>query len=239
MGAIESDGFTSDPAECIVCMDCAVPCPQRAITFEQQPGIAASYEFNPGRREVLVATGTAAAAWAITPVDILKSDTKHLLRPPGVTDEDEFLAKCIRCGQCVKACSTNALHPATLQSGWYAFGTPVLVGALGYCDYDCNACGHVCPSGAIPPLELAKKRQQVMGTAQVVPELCISCNLCFEACPVEGALIEVEGTRNRKKVTIPEVVPEHCIGCGACESVCPVEGELAIKVFAPGVLPES
>ena len=239
MGAIESDGFTSDPAECIVCMDCAVPCPQRAITFEPRPGIAGSYEFNPARREALVAIGSAAAALVLAPTDILSGDTKHLLRPPGVTDEDEFLAKCIRCGQCVKACSTNALHPASLQAGWDAFGTPVLVGALGYCDYDCNACGHVCPSGAIPPLELAEKRQQVIGTAQVIPELCISCNLCFEACPVEDALIEVEATRNRKKVTIPEVVPEHCIGCGACESVCPVEGELAIKVFAPGSLPGS
>ena len=148
------------------------------------------------------------------------------------------MAQCIRCGQCVKACSTKALHPATLEAGWEAFGTPVLKGALGYCDYDCNACGQVCPSGAIPPLDLAEKQQQVMGTAQVVLDLCISCGLCFEACPVEGALLQTETTRNRKEVIVPEVAPEYCIGCGACETVCPVEGELAIKVFAPGVLPE-
>jgi polyferredoxin len=239
MGAIEEGAFTSDPAECIVCMDCAVPCPQRAISFEPRPGIAGSYEFDPGRREALVALGTAAAALALVQVDFLRGNASHLIRPPGVTDEDDFLAKCIRCGQCVKACSTNALHPATLGAGWDAFGTPVLIGSLGYCDYNCNACGHVCPSGAIPPLELAEKQQQVMGIAQVIPDLCISCGLCWEACPIEGALFEVETTRKRKTVIIPEVAPELCIGCGACETVCPVEGELAIKVFAPGELPVS
>lgn len=236
-GAIETDEFTSDPAECIVCMDCAAPCPQRAISFATRPGIKGGYEFNPARRELLTSAGTAAAALALIRLDLLKTENPRLVRPPGVTDEADFLSKCIRCGQCVKACSTKALHPATLEAGWNAFGTPVLVGALGYCSYDCNACGQVCPSGAIPPLDLAEKRQQVMGTAHVVPDLCISCKLCFEVCPVEGALLEVETTRNRKDVIIPEVSSDLCIGCGYCESVCPVEGELAIKVFAPGAMP--
>jgi ferredoxin len=88
-------------------------------------------------------------------------------------------------------------------------------------------------------MDLEEKRQQVMGTALVYEELCISCKLCFEVCPVEGALFKVDGTRNRKDVIFPRVDPELCIGCGACESVCPVEGELAIQVFARGFLPKS
>jgi MauM/NapG family ferredoxin protein len=239
MGAIESKEFTSDPAECIACMDCAAPCPQRAISFGQEPGFQTepAYEFNPTRREVLVSMGTAAAALAVVELDWLTSDNPKLIRPPGVVDEEEFLAKCIRCGQCVKACSSKALHPATLAAGWDAFGTPVLVGALGYCDYDCHACGQVCPSGAIPPLDLATKQQQVMGTAHVIQDLCISCKLCFEICPIEDTLLTVEVTRNRRQVLIPEVVADKCIGCGRCESVCPVEGELAIQVYAPGETP--
>ena len=217
MGAIESKEFTSDPAECIMCMDCAAPCPQRAITFKPRPGLKGSYEFNPTRREVLVSAGVSAAAIALWKSDLIRSENPHMVRPPGVTDEDEFLAKRIRCGQCVKACSTKALHPATLQAGWDGFATPLVVPTLGYCDYSCNACGHVCPSGAIPPLDLEVKRQQVMGTALVVEDLCISRKLCFEVCPVEGALLQVEGTRNRKTVIFPQVVPDKCIGCGACE----------------------
>ena len=87
-------------------------------------------------------------------------------------------------------------------------------------------------------LDIETVKRMARGIATTHPDE-IGCNLCFEACPVEDALIEVETTRNRKKVTIPQVVPEHCIGCGACESVCPVEGELAIKVFAPGRVPET
>jgi MauM/NapG family ferredoxin protein len=231
MGAIESKEFTNDPAECIDCMDCAAPCPERAITFRPRPGFKGTYEFNPTRRELLTSAGASAVAIGLWRTGVLKGENPHLVRPPGVTNEGEFLAKCIRCGQCVKACSTKALHPATLDAGWDAFGTPVLVGALGYCDYTCHACGQVCPSGAIPPLPLEVKQQQVMGTAYVKEELCISCKLCFEVCPVEGALLQVEGERNRKKVIFPQVDPAKCIGCGACESVCPVEGELAVRVY--------
>jgi len=238
MGAIETGEFTSDPAECITCMDCAAPCPQRAISFTARPGYRGTYEFNPARREFLASAGTAAAAIGVLSLDLGKSEKPHLLRPPGVVDEDAFLAKCIRCGQCVKACSTHALHPATLEAGWDAFGTPVLKPYLGYCNYDCHACGHVCPSGAIPPLSLEEKRKQVIGTAYVKQELCISCNLCYGECPVEGTLLEVEGERKRKKVIFPHVEPDLCIGCGACESVCPVEGELAIRVYAPGFAPQ-
>ncbi len=237
MGAIETSEFTSDPAECIMCMDCAAPCPQRAISFTARPGYRGTYEFNPARREFLTSAGAAAAAMGVVSLDLGKGEKPHLLRPPGVDDEDEFLAKCIRCGQCIKACSTHALHPATLEAGWDAFGTPVLKACLGYCHYDCHACGHVCPSGAIPPLSLEKKREQVIGVAYVKQDLCISCNLCYGECPIPGTLVEVEGERKRKKVIFPEVVPELCIGCGACEFVCPVEGELAIRVYAPGLAP--
>src|SRR5215472_17463410 len=30
-----------------------------------------------------------------------------LIRPPGSTTEDEFLGRCIRCGECMKVCPTN------------------------------------------------------------------------------------------------------------------------------------
>ena len=47
----------------------------------------------------------------------------------------------------------------------------------------------------------------------------------------EQAIEEVDG--------YPRVKPELCIGCGICENVCPVRGsEAAIKVYAPGTLPE-
>ena len=111
----------------------------------------------------------------------------------------------------------------------------MLVPRLGYCDYSCNACGQVCPSGAIPPLSLEEKRKAVIGTALLDLDRCIVCWQCYDRCPV-GAfeIVEVQG----KPGKFPKVAPERCIGCGICEYVCPVGrgGEAVIRVYAPGVL---
>ena len=49
----------------------------------------------------------------------------------------------------------------------------MLVPRLGYCDYGCNNCGQVCPSGAIPPLGLEEKRERVIGHAYIDRSRCI------------------------------------------------------------------
>ena len=41
----------------------------------------------------------------------------------------------------------------TLEGFW----TPVLINRIGYCEYNCLLCGHVCPTGAIMPLTLEKR----------------------------------------------------------------------------------
>ena len=55
----------------------------------------------------------------------------------------------------MKVCPTSGLQPALAEAGLEGIWTPILKPRLGYCDYGCNACGQVCPSGAIPPLPLA------------------------------------------------------------------------------------
>ncbi len=165
------------------------------------------------------------------------------IRPPGVTDEGKFLAHCIRCSQCMKVCPTAVLQPALLQAGVEGLWTPVLEMRLGYCDYGCNACGTICPTGAIPKLELDAKRQQVLGLARVDQNRCLPwaygmpCIVCEEMCPTPQKAIRLEeatvNDANGQAVTLqrPFVLREMCIGCGICETKCPMQGEAAIRVF--------
>ena len=74
---------------------------------------------------------------------------ERLLRPPGALDEGYFLERCIRCGECMKVCPNNALHPTLTEAGLEGLWTPVLVPRTGYCEASCVLCSQVCPTGAI------------------------------------------------------------------------------------------
>jgi len=73
---------------------------------------------------------------------------ERLLRPPGALDEEHFLERCIRCGECMKVCPNNALHPTLTEAGLEGLWTPVLVPRTGYCEASCVLCSQVCPTGA-------------------------------------------------------------------------------------------
>jgi polyferredoxin len=236
MGAINPTTIESDPAECVMCMDCAAPCPMTSITFERNPTPLWNHEFDPGRREVIGSAAASAAGLVVFNTGLARSQSADLLRPPGVaTKEPAFLAECVRCGQCVQACPGQALHPVWLGMSWESFWTPALVGILGGCEWDCNRCGQICPSGAIPNLPLEEKRKQIIGLAVVDEELCINCMVCVKVCPTK-AIEEVQVRKAKMKKPLPIVVADKCNGCALCEFICPVPP--SIKVFAPGRVPK-
>jgi ferredoxin len=168
----------------------------------------------------------------------------RLLRPPGVRKEDEFLGKCVRCGECMKVCLKSALYPAAWQAGIEGIYTPLVVPRLGYCEYNCTLCGQVCPTGAIPRLPAEEKHRQVIGKAVFDKNHClpfnkrIDCIVCEEHCPIPSKAIrsrqvEVVGFDGaRRTIKEPYVVEEICNGCGICENVCPLETKAGIEVFA-------
>ncbi len=237
MGIINEEDYSSDAGECIQCLDCLGRCPVGAIGFGGEWSLSWGYEYDPSRRQLLASLATGVVGVGLLNTDLLKSKNPYQLRPPGAKEE-EFLTECVRCGRCIKVCPNSALHLALFEVGLEGIWTPILVPRLGYCDYSCNACGQVCPSGAIPPLSLEEKRKAVIGTAQVERERCTSCMICRDMCPT-AAIEVVEAEKEGIMVMLPQVVPERCIGCGFCEYVCPVEGVAAIRVYAPGSLPSS
>jgi ferredoxin len=236
MGAINPETIDNDPAECVMCMDCAPPCPKTAITFDRNPTPRWRYEFDPGRRALIGSAAASAAGLVLFNSTMARAQEPDLLRPPGVAPkENEFLGQCIRCGQCVEACPGHALHPAWLGMSWESFWTPALVPTLGGCQDDCNRCGQVCPTGAIPNLALDEKRKQLIGIAVVDESVCINCMVCEPVCPPKAiSRVEIRKDGNRKP--LPVVAADTCNGCGRCEFVCPAPP--AIKVFAIGRAPQ-
>lgn len=167
-----------------------------------------------------------------------------LLRPPGTPEDEEFLEHCIRCGECMKVCPTNALQPALLESGIDGIYSPKFFMRNGYCEYNCNLCGQVCPTGAIENLTLQKKQKYVIGLAYIDKNRCypfkegINCLVCEEHCPTPDKAIKFRlynYSRLGKLVKEPYVISDLCIGCGICETKCPVEGNSAIVVEPHGL----
>ncbi|WP_035244520.1 4Fe-4S binding protein [Desulfonatronovibrio hydrogenovorans] len=243
MDAIDSDPTRTSHHECIACETCVRVCPEQAVNFgigEKKSGRVTGYL--PARRQVLasLAAGAGSALLIQTGISSVKSEfipgnilPSSLIRPPGALPEESFLGRCIRCGQCMKVCPTNTLQPVWLDGGLGGIFSPKVLPRRGPCDPLCNACGMVCPSGALRSLPLAEKMWAKIGTSYIIPFKCLAwewkreCLVCYEVCPYAALeLKRVDGN----PVPVPYVIHHKCSGCGACEYHCPVQAGSAIVV---------
>ncbi len=247
-GAISTDGDETKHSECITCHTCVNVCPVQAVSFGvRTPKTIKNYKLSidkksvkentlaiPSRRTFMGATALGSGLAALAYINsssfypkMAKASTAQLglIRPPGAIPEASFLAKCLRCGQCMKACPTNALQPSWFISGFEGIFSPVLNSRIGPCEPECNVCGNVCPTKAILPLPLEDKRQAKIGTAIVEQKFCLafannrSCVVCQEVCPYGAIELKVQGSN---KVPVPIISEARCFGCGFCEKHCPV-----------------
>lgn len=236
-------------AECLACMNCDDLCPQNAVRFgfSKKPQTAA---LDLGKRRVvgMILSGLAAVPLVrITGINKQAGAAEpKLIRPPGALEEKQFLARCVKCGECMKVCITNGLQPALLEAGVEGIWSPVLIPRMGYCEYRCTLCGQVCPTGAIRKLTLPEKEKVKIGLAMIDKGRCLPyahttpCIVCQEVCPTPTKAIWLEKakvmTRNGGELNLnqPHVDLELCIGCGLCEAKCPILGQPAIYVTSIG-----
>ncbi len=246
-------------SECLMCMNCVGACPDASLSFRFFRNEKEVVSPDLGRRKTL--TGLAAGA-AVVPLmrantGLGKGRHDRLLRPPGSLDEADFLSRCIRCGECMKVCPNNSLHPTLDEAGLEGLWTPTLVPRIGYCEPSCVLCSDVCPTGAIwqiTPREKgwvvgvgAQQGQPVrLGTAFYDRGRCLpwaeatDCIVCEEWCPVSPKAIYVEeadvidSSGNTKRLKQPRVDPSRCVGCGACEYACPLQERPAVYVTIIG-----
>ena len=105
--------------------------------------------------------------------------TSLRLRPPGsikeTFDEQQFLASCIKCGQCVQVCPVEAIKLADLDEG-FGVGVPYIDARAQACDFSCDGlqCVLACPTGALTH-ELDYPADTRMGFARLSrPESCLA-----------------------------------------------------------------
>jgi MauM/NapG family ferredoxin protein len=233
-------------AECVLCMNCHSTCPQQAISFEFGRPAPAARRTDLERRYVLMAGAAGLGSLALVRLNpVRETGSASLIRPPGSVEESEFLRRCVKCGECMKVCITNALQPTFLQAGFEGLWSPLLVPRIGYCEFNCTLCGQVCPTDAIEGLELGVKQKRKIGLAFVDQNRClpyafgIDCIVCEEHCPTSPKAIRFESRVAvtdgvEKELKLPIIVPGECIGCGICEYYCPVGEVAAIRVSSVG-----
>ena len=245
MGAIDEERKIA-MANCNLCFECVQKCPRQIIVFGLSKW-SGNTSISLSRRWFIGAAIAGVVLPSVKGVEVLaKNPDPSLLRPPGALAETEFLARCVRCAECIQVCIGNALQPAFLQAGLDGMFSPVLMARTGYCEFNCTLCGQVCPTGAIRELSQAEKHRAKIGHAWFDKNTClpyakgIPCMVCEEHCPTPLKAIRfkdvevVSDAGLRISVQQPYVVDELCIGCGICENKCPLPGKAAVYVTSAG-----
>jgi polyferredoxin len=195
--------------ECVLCMNCLDTCREDLTGYRTRPsesGELVSPDLSRRGFVLSFLSGIAAVPVARLGGALSRNWSATLIRPPGALTEEDFLKRCIKCGQCMRICPTNIIHPSYFQGGLEGLWTPILdfrVGTSG-CQYNCIACGHVCPTGAIRPITVDEKQGKNryasvgpirLGTAFIDRGRCLPwamdkpCIVCQENCPVSPKAI--------------------------------------------------
>ena len=120
------------------------------------------------------------------------------MRPPGAQDEAAFLSRCLRCAECIRVCPTAGLQPALGEAGLAGVVDAAPGLAPGRLRLRLHRLRGDLPSGAIPLLDLAEKRETVIGVAAVDRNRCLpwaydtQCIVCEEMCPRPTKAIRLE-----------------------------------------------
>ena len=195
--------------ECVLCMNCLADCRHDVMGYHLHASAAGEVSApDVSKREFMASLASGVAAVPLVRLAGMTGDAWNpaVIRPPGSLPEARFLQRCIKCGQCMRVCPTNVIHPAGLQAGIEGIWTPMLNFRMGTsgCQQGCIACGNLCPTAAIRPIslderlgkgEFAAGGPMRIGMAFVDRGRCLPwamdrpCIVCQENCPVSPKAI--------------------------------------------------
>lgn len=234
-GCADASKKSIDFSRCVSCMNCLKVCPEDALHFGRNTGEKTSSQDILESRRLFIKNslmaGGSLALLAIKPLKLF-AKKKSLIVPAGSKSLESFSAHCTSCHLCVSHCPTKVLQPSFDSSQWSHFLQPAMDYQKSYCEYQCNTCSEVCPSGAIQKITLAEKQRTQIGQVDLIKHLCVvyknqrACGACAEHCPTTA----VRMVAFKDGLEGPVVDPKLCIGCGHCENVCPARPKKAIIV---------
>lgn len=221
-GCIDVTSGTIDNERCVRCMNCVSSCPLGGVNFVAPK--KREVPVNESRRAFLISGGVllagvaAGVVLAKTGLGKLEEIARRFkILPPGAGSAERFAAKCTACQLCTANCPAKIIVPAPGGDG------PVSLDlSRGACQFDCNKCSQLCPTGALTPLTLAQKQKTKIAEAKFNPQKCIvfqggePCGHCAAACPVHAITLRKNGAPR-------PVDTKLCIGCGACQEACPAQ----------------
>ena len=240
---IDSETKQLDFAACVGCFNCIKSCPMEGIVYSNKSRLRTKdfFEFDPLRRKLFKEIVAPAIGLTLTSFKLMDStdvksgydvNKKKPICPPGSISVEHFSNLCTACHLCVSACPTQVLTPSLVEYGLNGIFQPRMDYSASYCNYDCNVCSQICPSGAIVPVDIESKKLIQIGKSVFVKEDCVvvtkkkDCAACSEHCPTKAVyMVPYEGN-----LKIPEQNNDLCIGCGACEHACPTTPRKAIYV---------
>jgi len=162
---------------------------------------------------------------------------ENKLRPPGAVPEKDFLALCIKCGQCLQVCPYHSIKLNDINMGT-GEGTPYIDANVRAC-YACNAvpCVLACPSGALDH-KTEKAEDIKMGIAVLeFPDTC----LAISKTPIpEGydhkMLAFTKSVRNETPEEVELVkkfMGREGEACNLCADMCPIPNPLSAIAMVP------
>ena len=230
-GCIDIATKQIDASRCVACFDCVAVCPTHAIAYTRNlagEGTHVEQAISPTRREFMFGAFSLIGLAASLPLrswakPLLSNGIRLPIAPPGAQSLERLADLCTGCHLCVSACPSQVIQPVHGGYGLRGVMQPAMNFDVGFCNYECNVCGQICPTHAIAPLSLPEKQLTQIGTANLMKERCIvhtrheNCGACAEVCPTHAVY-----TREENYIHYPETNLDLCIGCGACQYVCPV-----------------
>lgn len=187
------------------------------------------------RRMIMRSLGAGAAAITASLVGWypVRAQVFDRLRPPGALIEDDFLASCIKCGQCVQVCPVEAIFMGDGDEG-YGLGVPYIDARSQACDFSCDAtqCILACPTGALSH-DIAKKEEVSIGFARLArPDACLAMKGLGFSGPARGedfqGLLRYEEIDRWTPIKIADH-PYELDVCDLCVRECPIEGAISLE----------